>query len=315
MSAGTRETAWRVFSSELNTASYEIKAEAEKMPSYQLSRLGAMINRVLIAGVLTEKENVGSPEEPLWRGRIQDVASGTVYINIGRYQPEAAAAMVDIEPPCLVAVVGKVKSYTTEDQRTYVSVRPERIIPIDENTQREWLLDTARSTWKRLVDMKTAMGTIDKSVAGLTKEGFSELSAKGISLALEQYGMPDSAMFLKSIQAALRTLLPDKNVDLGLPEDLSENPEEIDLEPQSSGDDSEDKEEIVLELLTELDTEGKGAPRDDLERRAEQEGISSMELEEITNTLMDKGVIYEPNLRYLKRICKTLSPVIFHRMT
>ena len=302
MSAGTRETAWRVFSSELNTASYEIKAEAEKMPSYQLSRLGAMINRVLIAGVLTEKENVGSPEEPLWRGRIQDVASGTVYINIGRYQPEAAAAMVDIEPPCLVAVVGKVKSYTTEDQRTYVSVRPERIIPIDENTQREWLLDTARSTWKRLVDMKTAMGTIDKSVAGLTKEGFSELSAKGISLALEQYGMPDSAMFLKSIQAALRTLLPDKNVDLGLPEDLSENPEEIDLEPQSSGDDSEDKEEIVLELLTELDTEGKGAPRDDLERRAEQEGISSMELEEITNTLMDKGVIYEPNLIYLKRI-------------
>ena len=302
MSAGTRETAWRVFSSELNTASYEIKAEAEKMPSYQLSRLGAMINRVLIAGVLTEKENVGSPEEPLWRGRIQDVASGTVYINIGRYQTEAAAAMVDIEPPCLVAVVGKVKSYTTEDQRTYVSVRPERIIPIDENTQREWLLDTARSTWKRLVDMKTAMGTIDKSVAGLTKEGFSELSAKGISLALEQYGMPDSAMFLKSIQAALRTLLPDKNVDLGLPEDLSENPEEIDLEPQSSGDDSEDKEEIVLELLTELDTEGKGAPRDDLERRAEQEGISSMELEEITNTLMDKGVIYEPNLRYLKRI-------------
>ena len=302
MSAGTRETAWRVFSSELNTASYEIKAEAEKMPSYQLSRLGAMINRVLIAGVLTEKENVGSPEEPLWRGRIQDVASGTVYINIGRYQPEAAAAMVDIEPPCLVAVVGKVKSYTTEDQRTYVSVRPERIIPIDENTQREWLLDTARSTWKRLVDMKTAMGTIDKSVAGLTKEGFSELSAKGISLALEQYGMPDSAMFLKSIQAALRTLLPDKNVDLGLPEDLSENPEEIDLEPQSSGDDSEDKEEIVLELLTELDTEGKGAPRDDLERRAEQEGISSTELEEITNTLMDKGVIYEPNLRYLKRI-------------
>ncbi|WP_400234329.1 RPA family protein [Methanomethylophilus alvi] len=302
MSAGTRETAWRVFSSELNTASYEIKAEVEKMPSYQLSRLGAMINRVLIAGVLTEKENVGSPEEPLWRGRIQDVASGTVYINIGRYQPEAAAAMVDIEPPCLVAVVGKVKSYTTEDQRTYVSVRPERIIPIDENTQREWLLDTARSTWKRLVDMKTAMGTIDKSVAGLTKEGFSELSAKGISLALEQYGMPDSAMFLKSIQAALRTLLPDKNVDLGLPEDLSENPEEIDLEPQSSGDDSEDKEEIVLELLTELDTEGKGAPRDDLERRAEQEGISSMELEEITNTLMDKGVIYEPNLRYLKRI-------------
>ncbi len=302
MSAGNRETAWRVFSSELNTASFEIKAEAEKMPSYQLSRLGAVINRVLIAGVLTEKENVGTPDEPMWRGRIQDVASGTVYINIGRYQPEAAAAMVDLEPPCLVAVVGKVKSYTTEDQRTYVSVRPERIIPINADTQKEWLLDTAKSTWKRLVDMKKAMGAADRTEKGLEKEGFPELSAKGIALALEKYGTPDSAMFLKSIQAALRTLLPDKNIDLGLQEDLSENPEEIDLESPSADDDSEDKEDIVLELLTELDTEGKGAPRDELERRAEQEGISSMELEEITNNLMDKGVIYEPNLRYLKRI-------------
>ncbi len=303
MSGGTRETAWRVFSAELNTASFEIKAEAEKMPSYQVSRLGAMINRVLVAGVLTEKENVGTPDEPMWRGRIQDVASGTVYINIGRYQPEAAAAMVDIDTPCLVAVVGKVKSYTTEDMRTYVSVRPERIIPIDENIQKEWLLDTAKSTWKRLTDIKKATGVLDKTEDGLRNEGFSELSAKGISKALEVYGTPDSTPFLKSVQAALRELLPDKNIDLGLPEDLSENPEEIDLESGSEPDDeSEDKEQIVLGLLKELDTEGKGAPRDDLERRAEQEGISSMELEEITNTLMDKGVVYEPNLRYLKLI-------------
>ncbi len=303
MSGGTRETAWRMFSAELNTASFEIKPEAEKMPSYQVSRLGAMVNRVLIAGVLTEKENVGTPDEPMWRGRIQDVASGTVYINIGRYQPEAAAAMVDIDTPCLVAVVGKVKSYTTEDMRTYVSVRPERIITIDENIQKEWLLDTAKSTWKRLTDIKKATGVLDKTEDGLRKEGFSDLSAKGISKALEVYGTPDSTPFLKSVQAALRELLPDKNIDLGLPEDLSENPEEIDLESGSEPDDeSEDKEQIVLGLLKELDTEGKGAPRDDLERRAEQEGVSSMELEEITNSLMDKGLVYEPNLRYLKLI-------------
>lgn len=55
-------------------------------------------------------------------------------------------------------------------------------------------------------------------------------------------------------------------------------------------------------MLEELDTDGKGAPRDELERRAEAEGISSIELEEISNILMDKGLVYEPNLRYLKRI-------------
>ena len=59
---------------------------------------------------------------------------------------------------------------------------------------------------------------------------------------------------------------------------------------------------IILQLLEELDTDGKGAPRDELERRAEAEGISAIELEEISNTLMDKGLVYEPNLRYLKKI-------------
>ncbi len=59
---------------------------------------------------------------------------------------------------------------------------------------------------------------------------------------------------------------------------------------------------MILNLLEELDTDGKGAPREELERRAEAEGISSIELEEVSNTLMDKGLVYEPNLRYLKRI-------------
>ena len=53
-----RETAWRVFATELNSSTLEIKATEEKMPSYIVSPLGAKINRVLITGVLTEKENV-----------------------------------------------------------------------------------------------------------------------------------------------------------------------------------------------------------------------------------------------------------------
>ena len=63
-----RETAWRLFSSELNSAVFEIKGPDEKSASYVVTQLGAMVNRVLVAGVLTEKENVGSEGEPLWRG-------------------------------------------------------------------------------------------------------------------------------------------------------------------------------------------------------------------------------------------------------
>jgi RPA family protein len=128
----SRETAWRLFSVELNSATHEIRGEDEKSPSFVVTKLGAMVNRVLIAGVLTEKENVGSEDEPMWPGRIQDLASWNFFINVGRYQPEAAATMADLETPAFIAVVGKVRTYTTDDARVFVSIRPERIVAITE---------------------------------------------------------------------------------------------------------------------------------------------------------------------------------------
>ena len=302
--ANPRETAWRVFANELNTSTLEIKATEEKMPSYVVSPLGAKINRVLVAGTLTEKANSGTPEEPLWRGRIQDV-NGQFFLNVGRYQPDAMAAMADLEPPCFVAAVGRVRTYTTDDGRTFVSVRPERIIRIDESTLNEWLLDTAQSAWTRLKWMKQVVSLPDAKVPDLIKMGMSPVQAEGMLYALDNYGeMPDSSVYLKTIQNALRRLLPEKDVDFGFPEGMQDMPDEIDLDSDESGGavNHGQMEDIVLSLLEELDTDGKGAPRDELERRAEAEGISAIELEEISNILMDKGLVYEPNLRYLKLI-------------
>ncbi len=297
-----RETAWRVFATELNSTTLEIKATEEKSPSYIVTPLGAKINRVLVAGVMTEKENIGSDEEPMWKARIQDV-SGSFYINVGRYQPEASAAIADIEIPSFVAAVGRVRAYTTDDQRTFISVRPEHIVPISEEVRNEWILETAKSTWKRLTDTKRVLGMGDATEKDLVNAGMSPTTAFGITYALDNYGqMPDSALYLKTIQAALRMLLPDRNVDLGFPEDYSDEPDEIEIPENPNGNNAAQLEDMILNLLEELDTDGKGAPREELERRAEAEGISSIELEEVSNTLMDKGLVYEPNLRYLKRI-------------
>ena len=311
---GIRETYWRAFSTELNSATVEIKADEDMKPSYQLSRLGAMINRVLIAGVLTEKENVGTEDEPMWRGRITDVAGGTIFINIGRFQPEAAASMNEIDTPSLVAVIGKVKSYTNEE-RTYISVRPERVMSITETVESQWILDAAKTTWNRLVTMKRALSAGNTDVESLKAMGIPEASASSIAMAIEQYGQPDSAMYLKSIQNAIRKLLPERNVDLGLVDD-ADLPEEFDMDDGDFGSASapaapapapaqsasnDDKEGLVLSLMGELN-DGKGAPRDLLESRCADEGISSMELDEIIESLMEKGLAYEPNLKYIKRI-------------
>ena len=162
--------------------------------------------------------------------------------------------------------------------------------------------------------MQKALKAEDRSAEGLKKTGLSDTEAAGISQAIEVYGPPEAGTYLISIQNALRAILPDDNIDLGLPEDsVPEGPEEIDIDVQPgdpkaaadaspSSEDREAKEAAVLKLIKELDTDGKGAARDELERRAEQEGISSMELEEITDGLLNKGLAYEPNLRYVKVI-------------
>ncbi|MBQ8373712.1 MAG: glycerol dehydrogenase [Candidatus Methanomethylophilaceae archaeon] len=301
-----RETAWRVFATELNNSSLEIKATEEKMPSYVISPLGAKINRVLIAGVMTEKENVGGDDEPMWKARIQDV-TGSFYISVGRYQPEASAAIADLEAPCFVAAVGRVRTYTADNQKVYVNVRPENIVKIDEATRNEWILETAKTTWRRLKNVKTVLGMPEAKEEDLVKMGMTQAEAFGMLYALDNYGqVPDSTLYLKTIQSALRIIMPGRDIDLGFAEDLSDEPDEIEIDSPSGGNGSDHSygqiEDIILNMLEELDTDGKGAPRDELERRAEAEGISSIELEEISNILMDKGLVYEPNLKYLKRI-------------
>lgn len=296
-----RETAWRMFAGELNSSSVTVKGDDEKSPTYLITRLGAAVNRVLVAGVLTEKENIGNEDEPMWRGRIQDVA-GNFFINVGKFQPEASASMADLDVPAFVAVVGKVRTYTTDDGRIFVSIRPETIVQIDDSVRKQWILSAAKSLWERLVKMKKAVAVNSTSPKELIDAGFSPEEAEGIDSALNQYGMPDSAPYIKTIQNALRMLLPDNDIDFGFPEDMADSPDEIDMDPVQSVADRRDMEDVILRLISELDMDGRGALREEVERRAAAEGITATELEEISDALMDNGAIYEPDLKRLKRI-------------
>ncbi|MBO5669215.1 MAG: glycerol dehydrogenase, partial [Candidatus Methanomethylophilaceae archaeon] len=279
-----------------------------------------MVNRVLLAGVLVEKENTGTEEEPMWRARIQDI-NGNFFLNVGRFQPEAAAAMADLEAPSYVAVIGKIRTYSPEEGKVYISIRPERIVQIEEKDRNLWLLEAAQCMWDRLLKVREAVKDPDAGINDLISKGFTQQEAEGVCMALEHYGNPESTVYLKTLQSALRKLLPDNDVDFGLPEDMGEYPDEMDDEivdddvkvtssssapsaPVADSGNDMDKEEIILGFIDRLDPGGsaKGAPRDEIERLAAEEGISANEVEEISDSLMDKGLIYEPNLGYLRKI-------------
>lgn len=295
----SRETAYRIFSRELNMSIKTVKGDEEMSPTYVVSPLGAKINRVMISGNLSEVTNAGTEEEPMWKGKVQDV-SGTFFINVGRFQQEASAAMANLDASCYVSIIGKVKTYNTNDGRTFVSLRPEHIVRVEEEDYVAWILEAAKSTWKRLLDMKKALEIPDVTEKDLTAKGFTQQEASGIITALDTYGSPDSATYLRMIQDAIRRLLPDEEIDFGLSGDASSIPESTKEEEDGNNDTwIEDK---ILEYLDELDSDPRGVYMDDLIRKGEADGISPEKIESISSSLMDKGLVYEPNLGYLKKI-------------
>ena len=145
----SREVARRVFATEFNDSTYTFKeSDDERAPNYALLPTGDRANRVFIVGTLTETEDVGDDSE-YWRGRVVD-PTGTFFVYAGQYQPEAAAVLRDTEPPAYVAIVGKPRTYETDDGTVNVSVRPESIAVVDDATRDRWVVETAERTLDRI---------------------------------------------------------------------------------------------------------------------------------------------------------------------
>ncbi|SHH14336.1 RPA family protein [Halobaculum gomorrense] len=169
-SVPSREVARRVFAAEYNDASYTFKeSDDERAPLYLLLPTGERANRVFVVGTLTEKEDVGEDSE-YWRGRIVD-PTGTFFTYAGQYQPEAASALRELEPPAYVAVVGKPRTYETDDGSVNVSVRPESITTVGAATRDRWVAETAARTLDRI-------------------EAFDDEGNEYARMAREQYDLP-----------------------------------------------------------------------------------------------------------------------------
>lgn len=146
----TREVAQRVFAREFADATYTFKeSEDDRAPVYVLLPTGERANRVFVVGTLTETEDVGEDSE-YWQGRIVDPNGDTFYVYAGQYQPEAAGALRELNPPAYVAVVGKPRTYETDEGTVNVSIRPESISAVDESVRNRWVVETAQLTLDRI---------------------------------------------------------------------------------------------------------------------------------------------------------------------
>jgi RPA family protein len=194
-SAPTREVAQRVFAREFNDSGYTFKeSDDDRAPVYLLLPTGERANRIFVVGTLTETEDVGEDSE-YWRGRVVD-PTGTFFVYAGQYQPEAANVLREIETPKYVAVVGKPRTYETDEGDTNVAVRPESITVVDAATRDRWVTETAGRTVERI------------EAAAEDPEGINEYAR----MATEQYDLPPEN-YREAVVAALEELEDEESMD------------------------------------------------------------------------------------------------------
>jgi RPA family protein len=316
-----REVAHRAFALEFNGSRHEIKGQGEKDPSFLVTPLGAKVNRIHVVGVCTDVEPVGESGE-VWRARISD-PSGVFSVYAGNYQPEAAAAISQLEgkTPTFVAVTGKARTYEPEPGSVFVSIRPETVTVVDEATRDQWLLDTARRTLERLDAATELRGNPQATLETLVGRGLAKSVAEGALLAQQHYGLADPERYAHAVKQCVSPLLPGGSVPVvrlekreapGFAAPAAAQP--APAEPAASAwrpPATPPKPDAAAEAATEALDNGvlanvqrlegqKGARWDDILQASAVGGVTAEAIEEALNRLMDKGLVYEPTLGILK---------------
>ena len=302
-----REHAWRLFAAEYTDSMVEIKSEGEMLPSYVVTPLGAKVNRLFLVGVLTDVEQVSEGGDFV-RAHISD-PTGVFTLYSGQYQPEVTEKLSMIEAPAFVAVTGKSRAYVPDDgDRLYASVRPEQIMEVSADVRDRWILETCRRTKERIEAVKEALLMTDPKEAELQKLGYSRVLSEGVSYAVKQYPSIVVDRYVDMIKDALQYLTEGpKPVEASSDEELSFSEKKEDFSRPSSKTTSpaavdsisEEQEETVLAVIRACEGDD-GASWDMITEKCDAEGVDADTVEEILNTLMDKGLIYEPVLGTIK---------------
>jgi RPA family protein len=303
-----RETAWKIFAGEYNDSEYEIKGEGEMDPSYVITPLGAKVNRMFLIGVLTDVENISENGE-LVRAHISD-PTGVFTLYSGEYQKDVTDILLNIDVPTFVAVVGKSRTYIPEEGTFLVSVRPERIVEVDADIRDKWILETCKNTKERIEAVFEAMKMEESNVYQLKKLGYSQELSEGIYESLKKYGKVDLNKYIVLIQESLQYIVPGKDTQPDLKKDdkkqekITKDKVEIKIEENKTDNEEEDKKDLeiektVLKIIKNCEGE-EGAAWDLITEECKKQGIDDDLIEEALNSLMDKGLIYEPILGTIK---------------
>lgn len=265
-----REPAWRIFAREFNDSVILEKKGEEKEANYILTRLGAKVNRVLVVGILENKNVLG--EGTFITGIVNDL-TGTFHISVDKnYSSQSAWKFLQSkDPPVRVSFVGKVRTY---GESKNLDLRVETITECDEFLEEYWKLSAIKNLLYRIQIIKEIENGTDENT--LKKLEYPKTYIDNVILAKNTFN--------------------DFKVDsyTGMVKQL--------LGIQEENKNQSDPEKVILDLIEKLDFDGKGARYEDIVENSTNMNMDRSMVDEVLNSLLEKGLIYEPSVNFFKKL-------------
>jgi len=299
-----------MLASEFSDSTLNQQGSGEFDPMFIITKLGAKVNRVIVAGMLERLDpRETSNGSTLWQGQLRD-PSGLHFFSVGDYAPESMreltiqlSSRIEDGESIMLLMTAKARYFQNEEGAVYTSLRPEEAAIVTREVYRNWLVSACKGMLERM-DMLEKTISLEKTTDALAAAGIPENMREGLLLAGEHYGEIDTEPYRLNIMNAL-DIAEDK-----VPSFKPNNPpksqtslevesQEITQEEAQPSDGGVDINQVLLDLISRLD-QGEGVDFDTLLSNAAARGHDRDASEAALDDLTEDGSVHEPRFGWFK---------------
>ena len=298
-----------MLASEFSDSTLHQQGSGEFDPLFVITKLGAKVNRLVVAGLLERLEpRETSNGATLWQGQLRD-PSGLHYFSVGDYAPESMreltvqlSSRVDDGETIMLIMTAKARYFQNEEGAVYTSLRPEEAAVITRSSYREWLVKASEGMLERM-DAHEKASSLEKNIQSLTSAGIPENLREGLLLANEHYGEIDLETYRLNIMQTLD--IAEDRIPSVPPATKIQTPQtSLDVVDGTSSDSSPDDgavdlKQVMLDLIARLD-QGEGVDFDTLLSNAAARGHDRDAAESSLDDLSEEGTVHEPRFGWFK---------------
>ena len=310
-----RQTALRLFAREFYESSLPDGGQGEFDPRFIVTKLGARVNRMFVAGVIERLERRDTERGPMFSGSVRD-PTGLHLWSVGSFRPELHIEMEELVARFeggdrfLMACIGKSNHYTTEDGGFRCRMQMEDYAIIDREVYAQWLVETANHTMRRIDALGKAQSAETTDANALRDAGVPADLIDGLGLALNHYGEWDPEGYKVGVLQALgaaegRITSFEEHEAESTSQAKQEETEEVVPEkaavPTTDSEGDQDLEAVVLAVISE-NSGPEGIDYDSIMKHCAQRGFTDEDsIEDIIYSLRDdKCEIMEPRFGWFK---------------